>query len=139
MAVLAAQQYFIDYGRDISGDGLTALLPSYIPPDRRENPESLKEWRKMVMKAHHKLFSTKEARNSSQDKVKSDIVKFAKLKWSMSFSRYYDVTKLEGPDWPNDLTLAVNWTGLYILHEGRTIHEVSYPEINSLHGGPTEG
>ncbi len=31
MAMLAAMQYYIEYGSEISEEGLTALLKSYIP------------------------------------------------------------------------------------------------------------
>ena len=54
----------------------------------------------------------------------------------MAFSRYYDVTRLEGPEWPqNDLTLAINWTGIYVLLEGETVYELAYPEIASISDG----
>lgn len=32
LAQLAAMQYYIEYGSEISEEGLTALLKSYIPP-----------------------------------------------------------------------------------------------------------
>jgi myosin-7 len=31
LAMIAAQQYFIEYGSDISNDRLLTLLPNYIP------------------------------------------------------------------------------------------------------------
>lgn len=43
----------------------------------------------------------------------------------------------EGPSWDGvdgDLSLAVNWTGVYVLTLGRVLHEISYPEITSISG-----
>ena len=54
----------------------------------------------------------------------------AKTRWAMAFSRYYDVTKLEGPDWTHEeLSIAVNWTGMFVLSNGEIQYEISYPEI----------
>ncbi len=54
----------------------------------------------------------------------------------MAFSRYYDVTKLEGPDWTHaELNVAVNWTGVFVLSNGQIQYEVSYPEIVKLMDG----
>ncbi len=62
--------------------------------------------------------------------VKQELVYLAKTKWAMAFSRYYDVTKIEGPDWKHEeLCIAVNWTGVCVLSSGDTMYEVSYPEI----------
>ena len=134
LSMLAAQQYYIEYGKEISEDGLTALLPSYIPPDKLIDEESLPKWKKQIVKTHEKLFSNGPTK--TVERVKQEVVHFAKTKWPMSFSRYYDIRKLEGPEWPTEeLCLAVNWTGVYVLNDGETLFEMAYPELTSVTDG----
>ena len=69
----------------------------------------------------------------SAAKVKQDVVHFAKTCFAIEFSRCYDIRILQGPEWPiEDLVLAVNWTGVYILDDGDIIYELSYSEIATV-------
>jgi hypothetical protein len=87
LAVLAARQYFTEYGSEISEEGLEGVLPSYIPADRRQQPESNKMWRRLVTKAHQRLFGSRKGKESTIDEVKLDVVQYGKKTWAMSFSR----------------------------------------------------
>ena len=90
--------------------------------------------RKLVVKVHRKIFG--ENCNKSSERVKQEVVHFAKTRWPLSFSRYYDVTRIEGPQWPtNTLTIAINWKGVYVMNQGETLREILYPEISDV----TEG
>ena len=56
-------------------------------------------------------------------KVKEDVVNFARFKWPLLFSRFYEAIKTEGPELPKDnLIIAVNWTGqkFVFLHKSFT-------------------
>ena len=86
-----------------------------------------------MLKAFKKLFIEKET-EPSPDSVKADIVRYAKTQWALHFSRFYDVRALEGRhDWPNDqITLAVNWMGINLVHQGKPIYKMMYPEISGI-------
>lgn len=137
LALLAAQQYYIEYGTGISEESLSAVLPSYIPPEKREEEDAMKHWRKSVLKIHRELFaSKKETQRPGPYKVRMDIVRYASATWPVQFSRYYDVRRLEGPGWVEDnLTLAVNSAGVFIQgDENRLLYTMPYPEISTVAG-----
>lgn len=58
LAMIAAQQYYIDYGECMSAERLHALLPTYCIPDYYLNNGSAKtvdRWVQFVMNAHKKV------------------------------------------------------------------------------------
>lgn len=92
-------------------------------------------------------------------KVKEEVVDFARHKWPLLFSRFYEAFKfsgerplshtllinhhkrlktcftfLQGPSLPkNDLIIAVNWTGVYFVDEQeQVLLELSFPEITAV-------
>ena len=67
-------------------------------------------------------------------KVKEDIVEFAKLKWPLLFSRFYEAVRVSGPVLPkNDVIIAINWTGLYFVDDQeQVLLELSFPEVTSI-------
>ena len=83
------------------------------------------------------MFDVSDALRMPQEKVKQEVVNMAKARWPMAFSRYFNVTKLEGPNWPNeDLTLAVNWTGIFVMTKaGVTICDIAFSEIVEVSDG----
>lgn len=90
--------------------------------------------RKLVVKVHRKLFADNP--NKSAERVKQEIIHFAKTKWPLSFSRYYDVQRVEGPDWPaGSLSMAINWKGVYIRSQGGILQEILFPEIVAVTDG----
>ncbi|XP_014678165.1 PREDICTED: myosin-VIIa-like [Priapulus caudatus] len=78
-------------------------------------------------------------------KVKEDIVNYAKYKWPLLFSRFYEAYKFSGPNLPkNDVIIAVNWTGVYIVDDQeQVLLELSFPEITAVSSNsdytPNEG
>uniref|UniRef100_A0AAQ5YMR0 Myosin VIIAa n=1 Tax=Amphiprion ocellaris TaxID=80972 RepID=A0AAQ5YMR0_AMPOC len=67
-------------------------------------------------------------------KVKEEVVDFARHKWPLLFSRFYEAFKFSGPSLPkNDLIVAVNWTGVYFVDEQeQVLLELSFPEITAV-------
>ena len=67
-------------------------------------------------------------------RVKEEIVMFAKLKWPLLFSRFYEAYKFSGPTLPkNDVTIAVNWTGVYIVDDQEhVLLECLFPELTNV-------
>ena len=61
--------------------------------------------------------------------MKEDIVSYAKYKWPLLFSRFYEAYKFSGPSLPkNDVIIAVNWTGVYVVDDQEAVLlELSFP------------
>ena len=67
-------------------------------------------------------------------RVKEDVVNFARFKWPLLFSRFYEAYQFSGPSLPrNDVIVAVNWTGVYVVDDQeRILLDLQFPEINSV-------
>ncbi|CAF92932.1 unnamed protein product, partial [Tetraodon nigroviridis] len=132
LAELASQQYYIDYGSEVLLERLLSLIPSYIPD--REISTS-----RTVEKHRHPKMSTcwqgiYAQKRFDPQKVKEEVVDFARHKWPLLFSRFYEAFKFSGPTLPkNDLIIAVNWTGVYFVDEQeQVLLEMSFPEITAV-------
>jgi myosin-7 len=130
--MIAAQQYYIDYGQDFSMDRLQGLLPDYIPDTHIGGSKSLNFWQNKVQSAFRTSYFVKEG--SSALKVKEEIVNYAKYRWPLLFSRFYEAYKFAGPSLPkNDVIIAVNWTGVYVVDDQeQVLLELSFPEITAV-------
>ncbi|XP_077447744.1 unconventional myosin-VIIa-like isoform X2 [Stigmatopora argus] len=142
LAELASQQYFVDYGTEIPHERLLGLVPSYIPDREVTSAKTTEKWAQLILAAHKKGLSGK--RRPGAQKVKEDVVSFARLKWPLLFSRFYEAFKFSGPSLPkNDVIVAVNWTGVYFVDEQeQVLLELSFPEIvavSSSRGGKLQG
>ncbi|XP_018425261.1 PREDICTED: unconventional myosin-VIIa [Nanorana parkeri] len=142
LAELASQQYFVDYGSELIMERLLNLIPSYIP-DREITPsKNVEKWVQFIIAAHKKgIYAQKR---SDAQKVKENVVDFARFKWPLLFSRFYEAFKFSGPSLPkNDVIVAVNWTGVYFVDEQeQVLLELSFPEImavSSSRGGKLQG
>uniref|UniRef100_A0AAQ4PD22 Myosin VIIAa n=1 Tax=Gasterosteus aculeatus aculeatus TaxID=481459 RepID=A0AAQ4PD22_GASAC len=122
LAELASQQYYVDYGSEIL---LERLLTS--------NP--------ICHRKRSRLFSLSRTpqgiyaqKRFDPQKVKEEVVDFARHKWPLLFSRFYEAFKFSGPSLPkNDLIVAVNWTGVYFVDEQeQVLLELSFPEITAV-------
>ncbi|KAG8522814.1 Unconventional myosin-VIIa, partial [Galemys pyrenaicus] len=132
LAELASQQYFVDYGSEMILERLLNLVPTYIP-DREITPlKTLEKWAQLAIAAHKKGIYTQ--RRTDAQKVKEDVVNYARFKWPLLFSRFYEAFKFSGPSLPkNDVIVAVNWTGVYFVDEQeQVLLELSFPEIMAV-------
>lgn len=64
-------------------------------------------------------------------KIKEDITEYAKYKWPLLFSRFYEALRIDGPLLQkNDIIIAINWTGIYMVDDQeQVLLELSFPEI----------
>uniref|UniRef100_A0A8C4M5A9 Myosin VIIA n=1 Tax=Equus asinus TaxID=9793 RepID=A0A8C4M5A9_EQUAS len=132
LAELASQQYFVDYGSEMILERLLSLVPTYIP-DREITPlRTLEKWAQLAIAAHKKGIYAQ--RRTEAQKVKEDVVNYARFKWPLLFSRFYEAYKFSGPNLPkNDVIVAVNWTGVYFVDEQeQVLLELSFPEIMAV-------
>lgn len=130
--MIAAQQHYIDFGPDMMNDRLQTLVATYIPDTSLQGQKSLSYWATKISSAFQKsYFVTKRIPPA---KVKEDIVNYAKYKWPLLFSRFYEAYKFAGPSLPkNDVIIAVNWTGVYVVNDQeQVLLELSYPEITAV-------
>ena len=69
-----------------------------------------------------------------RSRVKEGLVMFAKYKWPLLFSKFFEAYKFSGPTLPqNDVIIAVNWTGVYFVDDQEhVLLESSFPEIMSV-------
>ncbi|KAJ8386623.1 hypothetical protein AAFF_G00168550 [Aldrovandia affinis] len=139
---LASQQYYVDYGAEILQERLLSLVPSYIPDREISSSKTLEKWAQLIATSHKKGIYTQKRLDSQR--VKEEVVDFARFKWPLLFSRFYEAFKFSGPSLPkNDVIVAVNWTGVYFVDEQeQVLLELSFPEItavSSSRGGKLQG
>uniref|UniRef100_A0A8B9CCI2 Myosin VIIA n=1 Tax=Anser brachyrhynchus TaxID=132585 RepID=A0A8B9CCI2_9AVES len=142
LAELASQQYYVDYGSEMVLERLLNLIPSYIPDREITASKTVEKWSQLIIAAHKKGIYTQK--RTDPKKVKEEVVDFARFKWPLLFSRFYEAFKFSGPSLPkNDVIVAVNWTGVYFVDEQeQVLLELSFPEITAQsfpRGGKLQG
>ncbi|XP_057233707.1 unconventional myosin-VIIa isoform X2 [Malurus melanocephalus] len=142
LAELASEQYYVDYGSEMVLERLLNLIPSYIPDREITASKTVEKWAQLIIAAHKKGIYTQK--RTDPKKVKEEVVDFARFKWPLLFSRFYEAFKFSGPSLPkNDVIVAVNWTGVYFVDEQeQVLLELSFPEItavSSSRGGKLQG
>uniref|UniRef100_A0AAY5KPM6 Myosin VIIAb n=1 Tax=Esox lucius TaxID=8010 RepID=A0AAY5KPM6_ESOLU len=132
LAELASQQYYVDYGVEVLPERLLNLIPSYIPDREISSTKTTEKWAQLITSAHKKGVYTQK--RLDPQRVKEDVVDFARFKWPLLFSRFYEAFKFSGPSLPkNDVIVAVNWTGVYFVDEQeQVLLELSFPEITAV-------
>uniref|UniRef100_A0A672V9T6 Myosin VIIA n=1 Tax=Strigops habroptila TaxID=2489341 RepID=A0A672V9T6_STRHB len=139
LAELASQQYYVDYGSEMVLERLLNLIPSYIPDREITASKTVEKWAQLIIAAHKKGIYTQK--RADPKKVKEEVVDFARFKWPLLFSRFYEAFKFSGPSLPkNDVIVAVNWTGVYFVDEQeQVLLELSFPEITAVSRGKLQG
>ncbi|UJR09223.1 hypothetical protein I4U23_013470 [Adineta vaga] len=140
LAMIAAQQYFIEYGQELHTDRLRELLPHYIPDSQLVQNKATERWLQIIMHAHKRHFSNSKE-SISVVRVKEDVVNYARFKWPLLFSRFYEAYKFSGPTLPkNEVIIAVNWTGVYVIDDQeQVLLELSFPEITQILSSKSSG
>lgn len=137
LGMIAAQQYYIEHGSSPTPEKLQSLLPSYIPDYALNRQNALNFWHSTILSKIKTPYFTNEKVRAQ--KVKEDIVSYAKYKWPLLFSRFYEAYKFAGPSLPkNDVIIAVNWTGVYVVDDQeQVLLELSFPEITAVSSSRT--
>lgn len=135
LAMIAAQQYYIEFNTDMSMERLFSLIPNFIPDYCLTGIEkAMDRWATLVLQAYKKSYYLKDRDKVQALRVKEDVVSYAKYKWPLLFSRFYEAYRNSGPNLPkNDVIIAVNWTGVYVVDDQeQVLLELSFPEITAV-------
>ncbi|PFX22115.1 unconventional myosin-VIIa-like isoform X2 [Stylophora pistillata] len=133
LADVAAKQYYVEYGKEMLADRLVNLLPSYLPESQLQGGKVVQEkWAQLVINCHKKGYYTTE--KTTPQRVKEDVVNYARYKWPLLFSRFYEAYQFSGPSLPkNDVIVAVNWTGVYVVDDQEhVLLDLQFPEITTV-------
>ncbi|XP_058816281.1 myosin-VIIa-like [Topomyia yanbarensis] len=131
IAMLAALQYYADHGNEMNSKILQENLKNYIPRNL-VRPETASRWIQLIESAFKRSRCVKEG--LQRIAAKEDIVLFAKITWSMMFSRFYEAVQIEGTKLPtSNVMIAVNWSGLFFVDDQeQVLVELSYSEIMQI-------
>ena len=55
LAMIAAQQYYIEYGNDLNEERLFNLIPNYIPDYCLQRDNAIEMWHHLVLQAYKKV------------------------------------------------------------------------------------
>ena len=53
--MIAAQQYYIEFGNDMNSERLYNLLPNYIPDYCLQRDNAVETWHQLIMQAYKKV------------------------------------------------------------------------------------
>ncbi|XP_029197955.2 unconventional myosin-VIIa-like [Acropora muricata] len=133
LAEMASKQYYVEYGKQMIPDRLLNLIPSYLPESQLQGGRpGLEKWAHLIIGCHKKGYYTID--DISPQKVKEDVVNYARFKWPLLFSRFYEAYQFSGPSLPkNDVIVAVNWTGVYVVDDQEhVLLDLQFPEITTV-------
>ncbi|TRY58652.1 hypothetical protein DNTS_024794 [Danionella cerebrum] len=121
---LAAKHFYVQHGSDISVENTRTTIKDCINSKLLE-AKSEDKWMQMGPFINSRIKS---------DEVKAEVVDYARQKWPMFFSKFFEVAKLSGPPLPkNKFIVAINSTGITFLDEReKTLLELSYPELTRV-------
>ena len=106
---------------------LQNMLPLYLP--EKLIKDDTEDWIKKISLAHQNCNYVK--RDIPVAKAKADVVGYAKHKWPMAFTTFYEAFKYAGPRLQeNDVVIGVNASGVFIFtYDGRLMIHWIFPEI----------
>uniref|UniRef100_A0A6Q2XMF1 Myosin VIIBb n=1 Tax=Esox lucius TaxID=8010 RepID=A0A6Q2XMF1_ESOLU len=121
---LAAMHYFVTFGSTNSVENAKKVVEECITTELIET-KSLGKWIEMVTTAH----------TQSKDSVMGNAVDYARQKWPIFFSKFYEVTQMSGPPLQkSSFIVAINWNGISFQDEKeKKLLELSYPEVTGVH------
>ncbi|XP_033759791.1 myosin-VIIa-like isoform X2 [Pecten maximus] len=130
LVMMAAQRYFVEHGSDLKRDNIESFLTSWLPGEKKAGDE-LNSWIEKVTK----VLETDILKSKiNADTLKADVVTFAKNKWFHMFSRFYDASKIQGPDtsW-SQVILGLNFKGVQVMDEKENIKmQIPFIEVSSV-------
>eukprot|EP00062_Callorhinchus_milii_P000421 gi/632934415/ref/XP_007882952.1/ PREDICTED: unconventional myosin-VIIb isoform X1 [Callorhinchus milii] len=124
---IAAKHYYVEFGMNMSTEKALKVMSACVP-DKLIKSKSGDKWCQQITTTHAKAFSINRPTTLE---LKEQLVNFARLKWPLMFSRFFEASKFSGPSLPkNQIVLAINWVGVAFVDEKeRILLKRSFPEI----------
>uniref|UniRef100_A0A8C8J192 Myosin VIIBb n=1 Tax=Oncorhynchus tshawytscha TaxID=74940 RepID=A0A8C8J192_ONCTS len=123
---LAAMYYYVTFGSTNSVESAKNVVGECITTELIET-KSQGKWIQLVTAAHTQVLR-------STDSVKGDVVDYARQKWPIFFSKFYEVTQMSGPPLSkSNFIVAINWNGISFQDEKeKKLLELPYPEVTGV-------
>uniref|UniRef100_A0A674CJZ3 Unconventional myosin-VIIa-like n=1 Tax=Salmo trutta TaxID=8032 RepID=A0A674CJZ3_SALTR len=128
---LAAMYYYVTFGSTNSVENAKKVVGECITTELIET-KSQGKWIQLVTAAHTQGPYINSRR--STDSVKGDVVDYARQKWPIFFSKFYEVTQMSGPPLSkSNFIVAINWNGISFQDEKeKKLLELPYPEVTGV-------
>uniref|UniRef100_UPI00398F769D unconventional myosin-VIIa-like n=1 Tax=Pristiophorus japonicus TaxID=55135 RepID=UPI00398F769D len=127
---IAAKHYYVTYGADVDSEKGLKLVHTCISKKLlRSKPPEI--WCQQIVAKVKNLFVTEKPDTLT---LKEQLVDFARMKWPLLFSRFFEAAKFSGPTLPkNQLVVAINWVGVSFLDKNeKLLLKRSFPEITGI-------
>ncbi|XP_022050985.2 unconventional myosin-VIIb-like [Acanthochromis polyacanthus] len=128
---LAAMHYYIQFGSEYARDKVQSVVEECIPTHLIEN-KSMTTWIQLISSP---LLQGPYARETQgRDRVKGQLVEMARQKWTLDFSKFFEVTVMSGPPLPRSrFVVAVNWSDiLFMERRDKRLREIPYLEVKKV-------
>ncbi|XP_036421253.1 unconventional myosin-VIIb [Colossoma macropomum] len=128
---LAAKHYYIQYGSESNLQTARKVVQECINLSLIER-KSEGKLAQLVSSAHAQGAYVNS--RASADTVKADVVGYARLKWPIYFSKFFQASKISGPPLPqDDFVVVVNYSGVSFQEEKENIFlHLSYAELKGV-------
>ncbi|XP_073732354.1 unconventional myosin-VIIb [Misgurnus anguillicaudatus] len=128
---LAAKHYYIQHGSENSLETAQKIVHECMNMSLIEN-KSMAKLVQLVHSAHTKgpyINSTTDVID-----VKSEVVQYARQKWPIYFSKFFETYKVSGPPLPQDeFVVVANWKGVsFQVGKEAAFLEFSYLELSKI-------
>uniref|UniRef100_A0A4W3IKE1 Myosin VIIBb n=1 Tax=Callorhinchus milii TaxID=7868 RepID=A0A4W3IKE1_CALMI len=131
---IAAKHYYVEFGMNMSTEKALKVMSACVP-DKLIKSKSGDKWCQQITTTHAKVYASNLILL-----LKEQLVNFARLKWPLMFSRFFEASKFSGPSLPkNQIVLAINWVGVAFVDEKeRILLKRSFPEIIGVNTNSTD-
>uniref|UniRef100_UPI00358F5089 unconventional myosin-VIIa-like isoform X2 n=1 Tax=Myxine glutinosa TaxID=7769 RepID=UPI00358F5089 len=128
-AALAAQHCYIQKGVGVTHPELFKILPEVIPEKQITKSKPLEYWMQKVESMLAE--ATYKVKNVDPQKIKENLVTFARVKWPIRFSRFFEIYKMSDSGITEvNLIAALDWQGLCLLDADENVsRKLTFPEI----------
>jgi myosin-7 len=111
IAMISALRYYAEVDGPYEKGKMIEKLVEYLPKSIYRK-ETVAQWEALISNAYNKCRCVKE--KLAKISAKEDIVYFAKITWTLKFSRFFEVLKVDD-NTADVFIIGINWTGVYLI------------------------